>query len=83
MPVFSYDGIDKEGKRAKGNIEAPGKNAALSKLQADGILVAEISQASQKKRFDRLSFSFKKRDCRMFFFSCRYFYPAVSSLHVL
>lgn len=68
MPVFSYDGIDKAGKRAKGSIEAPGKNAALAKLSADGVLVAEIHQASAKKKGDRFSFSFKKKGLPDVFF---------------
>ena len=68
MPVFSYDGINKEGKRAKGHIEAPGKNAALAKLSADGILVSDISQASEKKKGDRFSFSFKKKGLPDVFF---------------
>jgi len=68
MPLFSYDGIDKEGKRAKGTIEADGKNAALSKLSADGILVSDISQASEKRKFDKFSFSFRKKGLADVFF---------------
>lgn len=68
MAVFSYDGIDKAGKRAKGNLEAASKNAALAKLSADGILVSEISQATEKKKRDRYSFSFKKKGLPDVFF---------------
>ncbi|XOB66450.1 type II secretion system F family protein [Deferribacteres bacterium DY0037] len=61
MPVFTYDGLDKQGKRVKGSIESAGRNAALAKLSADGILVAQLSQASDKRKRDRYSFSFKKK----------------------
>jgi len=68
MPVFSYDGIDKEGKRTKGHIEAAGKNAALSKLSVSGILVSSISQASEKRKRDKFPISFKKRGLSDVFF---------------
>ena len=68
MPVFSYDGLDKKGKRVKGVIEAEGKNAALAKLSAEGLLVSDISQASAKKRIDKLSFSIRKKGLSDVFF---------------
>jgi len=68
MPLFTYDGLDKNGKRVKGNIEANGRNAALAKLSADGIMISQISQASDKKRFDRFSFSFRKKQLSDVFF---------------
>ncbi|PLX68513.1 MAG: hypothetical protein C0603_05000 [Denitrovibrio sp.] len=68
MPVFNYDGIDKAGKRAKGTIEMASKNAAMSKLSADGIMVSDIRQGSEKRKLDKYSFSFKKKSLPDVFF---------------
>lgn len=68
MPVFSYEGLDKQGKKTKGSMEAASKNAALAKLSADGLLVSSISQASEKKRKDIFSFSFRKKGLADVFF---------------
>lgn len=68
MPVFSYDGLDKQGKRVKGNIESASKNSALAKLSADGILVSSIAQASEKRKRDKYSFSFRKKSLSDVFF---------------
>jgi type II secretory pathway component PulF len=67
MPLFSYEGINKEGKKVKDVLEAAGKNAALAKLSADGILVSSVSQASEKKG-GRFSFSFRKKGLSDVFF---------------
>lgn len=69
MPVFNYDGLDKEGKRVKGSIEvASKKNAALSKLSADGIMVSDIRQGSERRKLDKYSISFKKKSLPDVFF---------------
>jgi type II secretory pathway component PulF len=68
MPIFSYDGLDKQGKRVKGNLEATSKNAALAKLSSDGILVSGIAQASEKRRRDKFSISFRKKGLADVFF---------------
>ncbi len=68
MPVFNYDGLDKEGKRVKGSIEVASKNAALSKLSADGIMVSDIRQGSERRKLDKYSISFKKKSLPDVFF---------------
>ena len=67
MPFFIYEGIDRNGKNAKGQIEAQGKNAAVAKLMADGILVSVIRDVAEKKRGLFLIFSGKKNTADIFF----------------
>jgi len=66
MPVFSYEGIDKKGKTVKGRVEASGKNTALSKLMADGLLISTIKEAADKQ--SKFSFSFRKKPLADVFF---------------
>lgn len=68
MPSFSYDGLDRQGKKAKGMIEADSKNAALAKLAAEGILVSKLAQSTEKKRFDKFYISFGKKALADVFF---------------
>jgi len=68
MPKFSYEGLNKEGKKAKGHIEAQSKNAAMAKLSAEGLLVSKIVQSSEKKRWDSFSFSFGSKGLADVFF---------------
>ncbi|MGE4318674.1 MAG: type II secretion system F family protein [Deferribacterales bacterium] len=67
MPFFIYDGVDSQGKPAKGQIEAQSRNAALSKLMAEGVLVSSISDVLNKKRALFFSFSSKKNTADIFF----------------
>lgn len=67
MPAFTYEGMDKQGRKAKGTIEADSRNTALAKLSAEGILVSRVVQASQKKRFE-LSFSLGRKGLADVFF---------------
>lgn len=66
MPVFSYEGIDKQGKKVKGRLEASGKNTALSKLMGDGLLISGIKEASDKQ--SKFSISFRKKPLADVFF---------------
>jgi type II secretory pathway component PulF len=49
MGVFSYRGINREGKEVKGVIEAPSKSAAFSTLKKKGIFPYEIVEEELRK----------------------------------
>jgi type II secretory pathway component PulF len=44
MPVFEYKGIDRKGKKTKGNIDSDSVRLARVKLKNDGIYVSEINE---------------------------------------
>lgn len=66
MPFYLYEGIDRDGKKVKGQVEASGKNAALSRLIADGIMVSSVSDMAEKRR--RFSLSLGRRSLADIFF---------------
>jgi len=49
MGVFSYRGINQEGKEVKGVVEAPSKSAAFSTLKKRGIFPYEIVEEELRK----------------------------------
>lgn len=67
MPFFLYEGIDKDGKKVKGQIESSGRNSAVSKLIADGIMVSSVRDMAEKKRFG-FSFSLGRKSLADIFF---------------
>ncbi|WP_022852191.1 type II secretion system F family protein [Limisalsivibrio acetivorans] len=49
MPTYSFNGIDKKGKKAKGVREGDTKSAVLAKLMGEGIIVSDIQQVKSRK----------------------------------
>ncbi|WP_456341677.1 type II secretion system F family protein [Thermovibrio sp.] len=60
MAVFSYKGINQEGKEVKGVIEAPSKSAAYSLLKKKGIFPYKIEEEERREREKELPFRFKR-----------------------
>ncbi|WP_457680932.1 type II secretion system F family protein [Thermovibrio sp.] len=50
MEVFSYKGIDKEGREVKGVIEAPNLSAAYKALKKKGIYPYQIEEEKKRER---------------------------------
>ncbi|MFO7983706.1 MAG: type II secretion system inner membrane protein GspF [Desulfuromonadales bacterium] len=44
MPLFSYNGFDGTGRKASGQIEAAGRNAALQRLREKGVFPSELTE---------------------------------------
>ncbi len=61
MGVFSYRGIDREGKEAKGIIEAPSKTGAYKKLKNLGVFPYEITEEKRTEKRDKLKLPLIKR----------------------
>ena len=50
MPIFKYNAIDKEGQRAKGQIEAINVEVAISSLQKRGLTISSIDSDDEEKK---------------------------------
>ncbi len=61
MGIFSYTGIDKEGKERKGIIEAPSKTVAYKKLKKLGIFPYEITEEKRVEKRDELKLPLLKK----------------------
>lgn len=46
MPSFRYEAIDKTGSSIAGMLEAPDRKTAVARLQADGLLPAEVTEVA-------------------------------------
>lgn len=69
MPFFKYEGIDKTGKKVKGRLEASGKNAVVSRLMSEGILVSDVKEAGDDSGgLKNLNISFGKKSVADIFF---------------
>jgi len=55
MPVYEYKGYDLRGKSKKGVIDAPGKNAAKTRLRKQGIFISSISLIKTPKKEQKIS----------------------------
>jgi len=44
LPLFSYSGFDGTGRKASGQIEAAGRNAALLRLREKGVFPSELTE---------------------------------------
>jgi len=51
MPVFSYDGFDRQGKHVSGRIEADNISIARAMVKENGIFIKKIVPFNQPKRF--------------------------------
>ena len=60
MAVFSYRGINSQGKEVKGVIEAPSKSAAYSLLKARGIYPYQIQEEEREKKRRKDLFRIRK-----------------------
>ena len=63
MPVYSYKGIDGEGKQFKSSLSAESITDAKSRLRSEGVMLLSITEEKiqQKNEGSFFSFSFRKR----------------------
>lgn len=54
--LFKYKAVDQEGKNKEGEIDAPGRDAAITGLQRRGLVVISIAGEGEKKAFFAVSF---------------------------
>jgi len=69
MPIYSYKGINTEGKKISGTLEANSRSMLIKALKEQNIFAEEISEVTEKKKFAVFDFSFllKKRLPDIFF----------------
>lgn len=63
MALFDYNGFDRQGKKAKGSLEASSKRAALDRLREQGVFVSTLDE-QQGARRKKLNWSFH-RSCTL------------------
>jgi len=50
MPLFAYQGLDRQGSRVNGTIDAPGRRAALTRLREQGVHATAVTEAHRSRR---------------------------------
>ncbi len=78
MADFTYLVVDKSGKEKKGNINAESKEAAISRLKADGFMVISVEKANALTKEINLQIGsgVKPRDLSVF---CRQFLSMINA----
>jgi type IV pilus assembly protein PilC len=54
--LFNYEAISNTGEKKKGTVDASSKDSAIMAIQRRGLIVASISQSSEKKNIMQMSF---------------------------
>jgi general secretion pathway protein F len=49
MPLFAYQGFNRQGGRVNGTIDAPGRRAALTRLREQGVHATTVAEATRSR----------------------------------
>lgn len=60
MPVYSYKGINENGKDVKGQIDADSSRSAREKLRSQGVYLSSLDEISKIKKSQDIKLSFQR-----------------------